>query len=128
MSSTEMPESMRLNAVELTVERVKDLKDEEGQPVNGLASLDERTIQVSNTIRGHDQIRFFFAHELMHFWEDHAGLSLKEAQVDNLARSFLSTITDNPELLAWLTEPKPARKRLKGTPVEDTPVGHRDEP
>lgn len=125
MSCIELPDEVRLNGVTISIERVKDLKDEEGDPANGLASIDELTIELSSGIRGHDTLRFILLHEVAHFMEDHAGLKLKESQIDSIARSVLSLVRDNPELIAWLGLPKPVRKRLKGNDDTPTPEGDR---
>lgn len=106
----EMPEEIMLSALTIQVERVKDLKAEDGSKCEGLADTDEGTISVESAIRGHDRLRLTLLHELAHFIENHAGATLKEAQIDSMARSLLSLIRDNPELMAWVAAPKPKRK------------------
>jgi hypothetical protein len=114
VSSTEraeLPDEIKLCGVVLDVERVKDLRDEDGEACNGLASVDDRTIELDAALRGHDKIRFIFMHELVHHYEALAGINLKETQVDSLARSVISTMVDNPKLVEWLVEPRPVRTR-----------------
>lgn len=106
-----MPEEIRLSSLTFTIERVKNLKNEDGDECYGLVHAGDQNIEIDNGIRNHDTLRLKFIHELVHCMEDHAGVNLKEIQVDSFARSIYSMIVDNPELVTWLTLPKPVRKR-----------------
>jgi len=113
-----LPEEITLNAVDIQILRVDDLKADDGEKCNGLASKDEATIEICTSVKKHDTLRFVALHEVSHFIEDHAGLSLKETQIDSLARSMLSLIRDNPEFIAWLQAPKPTRKKKEQPTLE----------
>ena len=116
----DFPTSIKLNGLTFAVERVKDLQDEGGTKCAGLFDSNEQTIEIDTGIRSHDKVRFVMCHEITHAIEEHAGVTLKDpVQVDAFARGFYSLICDNPDLIAWLREPKPVRRKS----TEETPNG-----
>lgn len=124
MQLTDLPDEIKLNGLTYALSLVKDLKDDDGDEANGICHSEDQWIKLDSDLRGHDKQRFILMHEITHIIEDHAGLDLKEKQIDSIARSLCSLFVNNPELMAWLMEPKPARKRktLKGSD-EDPAAG-----
>src|SRR5271167_2635470 len=97
MSPIEFPTEIRLLSFDYTIERVKDLKAEDGDDADGLTHPDEYWIKLAVGIRGHEKPRLILLHELVHIFEEHTGISLKETQVDAVARCLYSLIVDNPD-------------------------------
>jgi len=112
--AVELPDELTLSGLTYAIERVKDLKHNDGEKCNGLCDTDEQTVSIDSGIRGHESKRITLLHEISHLIEHHAGLSLKESQIDAVGRSVYSLIVDNPDLMAWITDPKPTRKKPDG--------------
>ena len=128
MEAAQIPEEITVSAQTFEVNRVKDLRDDDGNKANGTVQCDEQIICLCTSIRNHDTIRFVMLHELAHVIEDHAGLSLKETQIDSIARDVFSLIRDNPDLVRWIQEPKPARRPRAQTPPPEIIDGKANDP
>lgn len=114
----EFPTEITISGLTYSVERVKNLTHDDGEETDGLCDVAEQTIEIHSSIRGHDRVRLVVIHELGHAIEDQGAMSLKESQIDSMARSIYSLIRDNPMFVQWVQEPKPKRRI---TPVPPPP-------
>lgn len=117
-----MPDEIKVLSFTYAIERVKDLT-EGADKCDGLCHPDEYWIKIDSGLRGHEKPRVVLLHEIVHVIEEHTGVTMKESQVDAFARALYSLMVDNPDLVAYLTEPKPIRKRKEPENADQTPVG-----
>lgn len=80
------------------IERTHDLRDVNGEKVDGRISYSKSLITLDNELSPQAEMETLW-HELFHAILIHAGLKASETMVDALAYGTLMILTDNPQLV-----------------------------
>lgn len=90
-------EIIQIGPIEFKVVRVKDLTNEEGEPLYGQVDHAGFKIEIDERLRGNPLLVTLW-HEVLHTFEGIYGLELNEQMITTLAPLIVSAMQDNEAL------------------------------
>lgn len=97
--------SVKIGAIDYTVETVENLQDEEGKKLDGRITYNMTTIRVDSETSPQAFVQILL-HEILHGIETQSGRNgeIEEPTIDALAFGIYQVMRDNPELVRMITE------------------------
>jgi hypothetical protein len=98
-------DSVKIGGIDYSIERVRDLRDEDGKKLDGRITYNATHIKIDSDTSDQAFVQILW-HEILHGIETQAGRcgEVKEPTIDALAFGIIQVMRDNPQLVKLITK------------------------